>query len=44
MWIAETLRGKAVMAAEAGHYPQSQQPDVTSSAMLSFLEALGDHA
>lgn len=43
-WIAATLHGEAVMAPEAGHYPQSQQPEVTNSAMLGFLKALGDHA
>lgn len=43
-WIAETLHGSAVMAPEAGHYPQSQQPDVTTEAMLDFLNGLGVHA
>lgn len=43
-WIADVLHGEAVMVAEAGHYPQSQQPDVTSNAVLSFLEGLGLHA
>ncbi len=43
-WIAETLHGEVAMVAEAGHYPQSQQPKVTSNAVLSFLTALGAHA
>jgi pimeloyl-ACP methyl ester carboxylesterase len=43
-WIADVLRGEAVMVAEAGHYPQSQQPDVTSNAVLGFLKGLGVHA
>lgn len=43
-WIAETLHGKAVMVPDAGHYPQSQQPDVTNSAVLGFLASLGAHA
>jgi pimeloyl-ACP methyl ester carboxylesterase len=43
-WIADVLHGKAVMVAEAGHYPQSQQPDVTSNAVLGFLKGLGVHA
>jgi pimeloyl-ACP methyl ester carboxylesterase len=43
-WIAETLHGKAVMVPEAGHYPQSQQPDLTKNAVLGFLASLGTHA
>ena len=43
-WIADTLHGEAVMVTEAGHYPQSQQPDVTSSAVLGFLRSIGAHA
>ncbi|MCL3861130.1 alpha/beta fold hydrolase [Actinotalea sp. K2] len=36
-WIAETLNGETVMVAEAGHYPQSQQPETTTAAVLDFL-------
>jgi pimeloyl-ACP methyl ester carboxylesterase len=43
-WIAEKLHGEAVMVPEAGHYPQSQRPDLTSPAVLSFLATLGDGA
>ena len=43
-WIAETLRGEAVMVPEAGHYPQSQQPEITADAVLHFLRGLGDRA
>ena len=43
-WIAGTLRGEAVMVSEAGHYPQSQQPDATSSAVLGFLRSVSAHA
>lgn len=43
-WIAATLRGKAVMVPEAGHYPQSQQPEITADAVLHFLRGLGDRA
>lgn len=43
-WIAGTLHGEAVMVSEAGHYPQSQQPDATSSAVLGFLRSVGTHA
>jgi len=43
-WIAETLHGAAVMVEQAGHYPQSQQPDATTSAVIGFLRGLTDHA
>jgi pimeloyl-ACP methyl ester carboxylesterase len=43
-WIAQTLRGEAVMVPEAGHYPQSQQPETTADAVLRFLRGLGDRA
>ena len=36
-WIAQALRAEVVMVPEAGHYPQSQQPDVTTDAVLRFL-------
>jgi len=36
-WIARALRAQVVMVAEAGHYPQSQQPDLTADAILPFL-------
>jgi pimeloyl-ACP methyl ester carboxylesterase len=36
-WIAQTLRGQVVMVPEAGHYPQSQRPDITAGAVLQFL-------
>ena len=39
-WIARALNGDVVMVPEAGHYPQSQQPDVTTDAVLSFLETV----
>lgn len=37
-WIGETLQGKVVMVPEAGHYPQSQQSELTASAVLDFLK------
>jgi pimeloyl-ACP methyl ester carboxylesterase len=43
-WIAQTLGGEAVMVPEAGHYPQSQQPEITADAVLQFLRGLGDRA
>jgi pimeloyl-ACP methyl ester carboxylesterase len=36
-WIAQTLHGEVVMVPEAGHYPQSQRPDVTTEAVVRFL-------
>ncbi len=38
-WIAETLHGTAVMVPEAGHYPQSQQPEASADAIVRFLAA-----
>jgi pimeloyl-ACP methyl ester carboxylesterase len=43
-WIAQTLHGEAVMVPEAGHYPQSQRPDLTTVSVLAFLATLGDSA
>lgn len=39
-WIAHALRAQVVMVPEAGHYPQSQRPDITTAAVLRFLESL----
>ncbi|MGA3149105.1 MAG: alpha/beta hydrolase [Acidimicrobiales bacterium] len=39
-WIADALNASVVMVPEAGHYPQSQQPELTADAVLSFLAAL----
>jgi pimeloyl-ACP methyl ester carboxylesterase len=39
-WVGETLNAEVVMVADAGHYPQSQQPQVTSGAVLRFLESV----
>jgi pimeloyl-ACP methyl ester carboxylesterase len=39
-WIAQALHGEVVMVPEAGHYPQSQRPDVTTDAVMRFLEGL----
>jgi len=36
-WIGEKLNAQVVMVPEAGHYPQSQQPEITTPAVLSFL-------
>lgn len=37
-WIAQATRAQAVIVPEAGHYPQSQRPDITTAAVLHFLE------
>ena len=39
-WIARALSGQVVMVPEAGHYPQSQAPDITTGAVLRFLESV----
>jgi pimeloyl-ACP methyl ester carboxylesterase len=36
-WIAEALRAEVVMVPEAGHYPQSQRPEITGQAVVRFL-------
>jgi pimeloyl-ACP methyl ester carboxylesterase len=36
-WIATTLGGGVVMVPDAGHYPQSQRPAITSEAVVAFL-------
>jgi pimeloyl-ACP methyl ester carboxylesterase len=43
-WIAATLHGSAVIVPESGHYPQSQQPEATTDAVIGFLQGLGTHA
>lgn len=43
-WIASTLKGSTFMVSEAGHYPQSQQPEITAGAVLAFLNTLDAHA
>ncbi|WP_411699199.1 alpha/beta fold hydrolase [Conyzicola sp.] len=39
-FIGDALSAQVVMVAEAGHYPQSQQPEVTADAVLSFLKTI----
>ena len=38
-WIAERLHGEVLMVPDAGHYPQSQQPELVGPAIASFLAA-----
>jgi pimeloyl-ACP methyl ester carboxylesterase len=37
-WIAQALHAEVLMVPEAGHYPQSQRADITTSAILAFVE------
>jgi pimeloyl-ACP methyl ester carboxylesterase len=43
-WIAGALRAEVVMVPDAGHYPQSQQPGITTAAVLRFLEPINGRA
>jgi pimeloyl-ACP methyl ester carboxylesterase len=43
-WIARALHAEVVMVPEAGHYPQSQRPDITASAIQRFLETVHNRA
>lgn len=36
-WISAEVGGATVMVPDAGHYPQSQQPEHTSAAIIRFL-------
>jgi pimeloyl-ACP methyl ester carboxylesterase len=41
-WIAQALSAEVVMVPEAGHYPQSQRPEITSEAIVGFLGMVND--
>jgi pimeloyl-ACP methyl ester carboxylesterase len=43
-WIAEHLDARVVMVPEAGHYPQSQRPDLVGPAVLDFLAEVAPRA
>jgi pimeloyl-ACP methyl ester carboxylesterase len=43
-WIARVLRAEVVMVPEAGHYPQSQRPGITTGAIQRFLESVPSRA
>lgn len=43
-WVASALGGEVVMVSGAGHYPQSQRPDVISSAIVEFLQRVSPNA
>lgn len=36
-WIVGALGGRVVMVPQAGHYPQSQRPDVVAPAIVSWM-------
>jgi pimeloyl-ACP methyl ester carboxylesterase len=42
-WIAQALSASVVMIPEAGHDPQSQQPELTVESVSSFLATLKLH-
>ena len=37
-WIGHALHARVMMIDDAGHYPQSQQPESTASAIIQFLD------
>lgn len=43
-WIGDALGGAAAMIDDAGHYPQSQQPEATADAIIGFLRQVRPHA
>lgn len=45
-WIAHALgvEAEVVMVPEAGHYPQSQRPEITADAIVRFLAAINHRA
>jgi pimeloyl-ACP methyl ester carboxylesterase len=43
-WIAEQLGASVLMVPDAGHYPQSQRPDLVVPAVLDFLSVAAHRA
>jgi pimeloyl-ACP methyl ester carboxylesterase len=43
-WISKQLQADVVMVAEAGHYPQSQRPDIVVPAVIEFLATIAHRA
>jgi pimeloyl-ACP methyl ester carboxylesterase len=39
-WIGKALGAEVVMVADAGHYPQSQHPQITADAVIGFLSSV----
>lgn len=38
------LRGQVIMVPEAGHYPQSQRPDIAAPAIVRFADTVNNRA
>jgi pimeloyl-ACP methyl ester carboxylesterase len=43
-WIAAALNAEVLMVPDAGHYPQSQRPDLVTPAIVRFLAKVNPHA
>jgi pimeloyl-ACP methyl ester carboxylesterase len=43
-WIADQLPGEVLMVSDAGHYPQSQRPDLVGPAIAAFARRVTSHA
>jgi pimeloyl-ACP methyl ester carboxylesterase len=43
-WIGERLHAEVLMVPEAGHYPQSQRPDIVTPAVIDFLGTIAHRA
>jgi pimeloyl-ACP methyl ester carboxylesterase len=43
-WIVEQIGGEVVMVPDAGHYPQSQRPDLVVPAITAFLSRVAKRA
>jgi pimeloyl-ACP methyl ester carboxylesterase len=43
-WIARARRAQVVTVPDTGHNPQSQQPSITTTAVLRFLKPINDRA
>lgn len=39
-WIAAALSARVAMISDAGHYPQSQQPELTTAAVQEHLTSV----
>lgn len=43
-WIADRLDAEVLMVPDAGHYPQSQRPDLVRPALSTFATKVNSHA
>ena len=43
-WIAGALHGRVLMVPEAGHYPQSQRPDIPTPVIVRFADTVNTRA